>query len=166
MKNIVYYHLPPLNIGITEENGTITQVFFAKERSPAAQGQETPLLRQAAEQLRQYLAGQRQNFSLPLAPRGTEFQMQVWQALQSIPYGQTRSYKQIAGQIGRPAACRAVGMANNRNPIIIIIPCHRVIGANGHLTGYGGGLEVKQHLLGLEARGEKIEIGNNKEGHI
>ena len=153
MENIAYYHLPPLNIGITEENGVITQIFFAKENSPAAKGQETPLHNQAAEQFRQYLAGKRRDFTLPLAPRGTEFQLAVWQALQSIPYGQTRSYKQIAEQVGREKACRAVGMANNRNPIVIIIPCHRVIGASGRLVGYGGGLDIKEYLLQLEVRG-------------
>jgi len=90
------------------------------------------------------------DFDLPLAPRGTPFQLKVWQALTTIPYGETRSYKQIAEQIGNSKACRAVGLANNRNPISIVVPCHRVIGANGKLVGYGGGLDVKKYLLELE----------------
>jgi methylated-DNA-[protein]-cysteine S-methyltransferase len=90
-----------------------------------------------------------------LKPEGTEFQQLVWKALQTIPYGETRSYRDIAEQIGRPKLCRAVGMANHRNPITIIIPCHRVIGADGSLTGYGGGLPLKQQLLNLE-KGNQI----------
>ncbi len=89
-------------------------------------------------------------FDLPLEPAGTEFQKSVWVALQAIPYGETRSYGDMARQIGNPKACRAVGMANNRNPISIVIPCHRVIGADGSLVGYGGGLDLKQKLLTLE----------------
>lgn len=111
---------------------------------------DTPLLRQAVRELEEYFAGQRRSFTLPLAPAGTPFQCAVWEALRQIPYGQTRSYKQIAQQIGRPAACRAVGMANNRNPIPILIPCHRVVGADGSLTGYAGGLTVKSRLLAIE----------------
>ena len=94
--------------------------------------------------------GKRKSFDLPLKPEGTEFQKKVWNALLDIPYGETRSYKDIAVAIGNPKACRAVGMANNRNPISIIIPCHRVIGANGSLVGYGGGLPIKIELLNLE----------------
>lgn len=150
MGNLAYYDLSLGKIGIAEENGAITQLFFAAEKTPSGQGQETPLLQQAAAQLGEYLAGTRRAFDLPLSPRGSEFQLLVWQALQSIPYGETKSYKQIAAQIGRPKACRAVGMANNRNPISIIIPCHRVIGANGALVGYGGGLDIKECLLSLE----------------
>ena len=106
----------------------------------------------AAEQLREYLRGERKMFDLPLAPEGTVFQKAVWSALQEIPYGQTRSYGEIAAQIGRPKACRAVGMANHCNPIPIFIPCHRVVGADGSLTGYAGGLECKRTLLDLERR--------------
>jgi len=104
----------------------------------------------AAEQLEEYFAGKRRKFDLPLDPQGTQFQRLVWNALLKIPYGETRSYKQIAQMVGNPKACRAVGMANNKNPIWIVIPCHRVIGADGSLTGYGGGLEMKQRLLELE----------------
>ena len=95
-------------------------------------------------------AGRRREFQLPLAPKGTEFQQKVWKALLDIPYGETRSYGEIARAIGNPKASRAVGMANNRNPIAIIIPCHRVIGSTGKLVGYGGGLDKKEFLLNLE----------------
>ncbi|WP_298444400.1 methylated-DNA--[protein]-cysteine S-methyltransferase [uncultured Ferrimonas sp.] len=104
----------------------------------------------ARTQLQQYFAGQRQQFELALAPVGTEFQRQVWQALCQIPYGTTASYGQIASAIGKPKAVRALGAANGKNPIAVVIPCHRVIGANGSLTGYAGGLELKQQLLQLE----------------
>lgn len=111
---------------------------------------ETPLLRKAHEEMTEYLVGERTVFDLPLEPEGTAFQKKVWDALQSIPYGETRTYEDIAVKIGNPKACRAVGLANNRNPIWIVIPCHRVIGKNGSLTGYGGGLEMKAALLALE----------------
>ncbi|MCL2083274.1 MAG: methylated-DNA--[protein]-cysteine S-methyltransferase [Oscillospiraceae bacterium] len=104
----------------------------------------------ASVQLQEYLAGERCRFDLPLCPAGTPFQKSVWTALLSIPYGETRSYGQIAQMIGNPKASRAVGMANNKNPICIIIPCHRVIGANSKLTGYAGGLGIKEALLDLE----------------
>ena len=106
----------------------------------------------AGEQLMAYFARQLRQFNLPLDPRGTRFQTRVWQELQSIPYGQTRSYGEIARAIGRPDAMRAVGAANGANPIPIVVPCHRVIGANGSLTGFGGGLPAKRFLLDLETR--------------
>ena len=106
-----------------------------------------PVLVFAHQQLQEYFSGSRYDFTVPLAMTGTEFQLAAWHALQTIPYGKTVSYKAIAEQIGRPKAMRAVGMANNRNPIAIIVPCHRVIGANGQLVGYGGGLGMKQWLL-------------------
>jgi len=108
----------------------------------------------AAAQLLEYFTGARRSFDLPLDSYGTSFQKTVWKALQDIPYGETRSYKQVAQAIGNPKACRAVGMANNKNPIWIIIPCHRVIGADGSLTGYGGGLDMKKRLLLLEKTAE------------
>ena len=114
-------------------------------------GDLPPVLRQAVEELREYFAGERREFTLPLAPAGTPFQQQVWAALREIPYGATCSYGRIAGRIGRPKACRAVGMANNRNPIAIVVPCHRVVGASGALVGYAAGLEVKEKLLALES---------------
>lgn len=111
---------------------------------------ETLLLSEARKQLEEYAQGQRKMFELPLSMKGTEFQMCVWEALQTITYGETRTYGQIAATVGHPKASRAVGMANHRNPIAIIVPCHRVIGANGSLTGYAGGLDKKKLLLQLE----------------
>ncbi len=108
------------------------------------------VLRQAVRELTEFFAGTRRTFTVPLAPVGTPFQQQVWRALQNIPYGATCSYRDIACAVGRPAACRAVGMANHCNPIPIIIPCHRVVGADGRLTGYAGGLAIKSRLLQFE----------------
>ena len=104
----------------------------------------------AIEQLGAYFAGDRESFDLDLAPRGTPFQLTVWEALRTIPYGETRSYGELAAQIGRPGASRAVGAANGNNPLSIVVPCHRVIGADGSLTGFGGGLPRKQWLLSME----------------
>ena len=111
-----------------------------------------PLLIEAERQIRGYFAGERTSFSVPLDFRGTDFQKSVWAALLTIPFGETRSYGEIARQIGRPSASRAVGAANGRNPISIIAPCHRVIGTNGALTGFAGGLAAKEALLGMERR--------------
>jgi len=158
MKNVFYYRFDRLGetvIGIAEEDGAITELFF-ENHVPASfakaecQQLETPLIKETALQVEDYLAGKRKGFSLPLALHGTEFQKAAWQALQTIPYGAVRSYKDMAEQIGRPKAVRAVGLANNRNPISIIVPCHRVIGHNGALVGYGGGLPIKRYLLDLE----------------
>jgi methylated-DNA-[protein]-cysteine S-methyltransferase len=110
----------------------------------------------AADQLARYFAGQLTEFELPLAPAGTRFQRAVWDALRQIPYGETWSYGQLASKIGNPAAVRAVGLANGRNPIALVVPCHRVIGADGSLTGYGGGLDRKRFLLDLESRGARL----------
>ena len=111
---------------------------------------DAPFLREAAAQLDEYFRGARREFDLDLKPTGTAFQLAVLNALATIPYGETRSYGEIASQIGRPKAVRAVGAANGRNPLPIVIPCHRVIGADGSLTGFGGGLETKRYLLDLE----------------
>ncbi|MDP4537071.1 methylated-DNA--[protein]-cysteine S-methyltransferase [Alkalimonas collagenimarina] len=119
-------------------------------RSQPYQAPITGVLKQAYEQLHSYFAGELSHFELPLAPQGTHFQQQVWQQLQRIPYGETCSYQAVANRINNPKAVRAVGMANSRNPIAIVIPCHRVIGANGHLTGYAGGLDKKTWLLNHE----------------
>jgi methylated-DNA-[protein]-cysteine S-methyltransferase len=113
---------------------------------------ENAVSKLAAKQLSEYIAGQRTEFDLPLQPDGTEFQQQVWQALLTIPFGETASYLDIALAIGNPKACRAVGAANGKNPIPIVIPCHRIIGSNGKLTGYAGGLPRKMYLLALESR--------------
>lgn len=113
---------------------------------------ETPLLSLVKEQLSEYFAGKRTAFTVPLAPAGTDFQKQIWQELLKIPYGETRTYGQIAASAGNPKASRAVGMANHDNPIMILIPCHRVIGSDGKLTGYAGGVEKKEFLLELEKK--------------
>jgi methylated-DNA-[protein]-cysteine S-methyltransferase len=139
-------------ICIAETDNTITHLLLPGESAPAGSTEaQTVLLLKAADELREYFAGKRKSFDLPLSPQGTAFQQSVWNSLLQIPYGETRSYKQIAELIGCPAGCRAVGGANNRNPISIIIPCHRVIGANGSMVGYGGGLKLKEYLLALEA---------------
>ena len=119
--------------------------------SPLAENKEHPLLLEAERQLNEYFAGKRKTFSLKFDFAGTEFQKQVWLALATIPFGETRSYGQIARQVGHPKAVRAVGAANGKNPISIIVPCHRVIGSNGQLTGFAGGLETKASLLRIEA---------------
>lgn len=124
--------------------------FAAKAR--AAGVRDDRRLRRAATELEEYFAGARTRFELPLAPRGTEFQKAVWGALVQIPFGETATYGEIARAIGQPAASRAIGGANHRNPIAIIIPCHRVIGSDGSMTGYGGGLPTKRLLLDLETR--------------
>lgn len=148
---LFYYETSVGRIGIAEENGAITHLFFRETKAPEkAELEETPLLKKAHSELLEFLDGKRKTFSLKFAPKGTNFQSAVWQALQTIPYGETRSYGEIAKEIGNPKASRAVGMANNKNPIAIMIPCHRVIGANGSLTGYGGGLDLKAFLLDLE----------------
>ena len=122
-------------------------VYLPEQEAPAAPHFATPILSDAANQLVEYFAGRRHTFDLPLAPRGTGFQQRVWRALTAIPYGETRSYGELAHSIGRPSASRAVGAANGKNPISIIIPCHRVIAASGELTGYAGGLAAKKWLL-------------------
>lgn len=121
------------------------------EATPAADNTDTPpLLQEAARQLAAYFAGERRSFDLPLRPAGTPFQQAVRAALLEIPYGEVCSYARIAARIGRPKATRAVGAANHRNPFPIVVPCHRVIGASGALTGYGGGLDIKERLLRIE----------------
>jgi methylated-DNA-[protein]-cysteine S-methyltransferase len=117
------------------------------------QDDNEPILLDAERQLAEYFAGKRKSFSLKLDMVGTKFQKDVWEALLSIPFGETRSYGQIAKQLGNPLAVRAVGAANGRNPISIVVPCHRVIGSSGNLTGFAGGLDKKEHLLQLEATG-------------
>lgn len=131
-------------VTVTSKDGTaINDVSFA----PATSSQSCAVTQQAKQQLMDYFNGRRQSFDLPLEPAGTAFQQQVWQALLSIEHGRTASYGEIAQTIRNPKAMRAVGMANSRNPIAIIIPCHRIIGANGTLTGYAGGLDKKEWLL-------------------
>ena len=144
----------PLTITATKK--AVTAIRFGTQvpegSTPCTGAEATPLLRKAAEEIGDYFAGSRRKFTLPLAPEGTPFQQKVWEALRTIPYGETRTYKQIAIQIGHNQSFRAVGMASNRNPIAIVIPCHRVIGYDGKLTGYAGGLDIKEQLLELERR--------------
>lgn len=138
----------------TDDEGRLTQIEFGVVPASGrpSQAGETPAPHDdVIRQLREYFTGKRKTFDVKLAPQGTTFQQDVWAALREIPYGETRSYRDIARMLGRPNATRAVGAANGANPIPIIIPCHRVIGANGALTGFGGGLAMKRHLLDLES---------------
>jgi len=151
MKHFYKYNNKICNLFIAEDNGAICGVYFDKDkRLEGFEKQETPLIKKAAKQLEEFFGEKRKVFDLPLVFHGTDFQVSVWKALQKIPYGKTRSYGEIASIIKNPKASRAVGLANNRNPISIIVPCHRVIGHNGKLVGYGGGLDLKQRLLELE----------------
>ncbi len=138
---------------IVEENDTIIKLQIMRQPEIAPEDavrQDTVLLLEAKQQLEDYFAGQRRAFDLPLSPKGTEFQKCVWYQLEQIPYGETRTYGQLAAAVGNPKASRAVGGANHNNPIAIIIPCHRVIGADGKMTGYAGGIDIKEILLRLE----------------
>lgn len=156
----VYRYAPVGSVTIGERDGRINyidfgdEIRFAAEIDGAYQREETPIIHRASRQLHEYFHGERQTFELPLLVEGTPFQRRVWEALQTIPYGETRSYKQLAEMIENPRASRAVGMANNRNRISIVIPCHRVIGADGGLVGYGGGVHIKEVLLRLERAGK------------
>lgn len=148
----IYFHeLDIGKIGIAQKDDKITNLYFYNDDVPQyTEIVETPLIKEAFVQLESYLAGKRKEFLLPLAPNGTTFMNQVWSCLRETQYGQTITYKEVAKKIGSPKAARAVGLANNRNPIPVFIPCHRVIGADGSLTGYRGGLELKKKLLALE----------------
>lgn len=151
MKKMFFYDTIIGKLGIAEENSVLTDLYFSK-RDIAFNSilEETNLLKEANRQIQEYFAGKRQVFDLPLAPKGTQFQHKVWQALIEIPFGETRSYGEIAKSIHQPKGSRAVGMANHKNPLPIFIPCHRVIGSNGKLVGYAGGLEIKKILLNVE----------------
>ena len=144
-----YYNFPIGKMYIAESCGAITDVVSRPIENTIEK--ETPLISRAAEMLTEYFDGKRKVFDLPLSPEGTDFQKKAWDALLTIPYGQTRSYKEQAEAVGNVKACRAIGAANGKNPISVIIPCHRVIGSDGSLIGYGGGLEMKKALLELEA---------------
>ena len=138
------------------DDAGLRQILFVNGRhrarpEPSWKDDAAPL-EKTIRQLRSYFAGEREEFDLPLAPEGTPFQREVWRRLCEIPYGETISYGELARRIGNPRASRAVGLANGSNPIPIVIPCHRVIGSNGKLTGYGGGLPIKEKLLALEKR--------------
>lgn len=135
---------------VVTDDGALTRLTMHAEPTMGEGEQDGPATKEAIRQLREYFDGSRQSFDLPLEPAGTEFQRTVWDALREIGYGQTRSYGQIAAAIGAPTASRAVGAANGKNPISIVVPCHRVIGSTGKLTGYAGGLERKTWLLNHE----------------
>ena len=151
MKALYIYQTPIGSLGIVENGKALTHLFFEGEHGPTdAVVEETALLQEANRQLQFYFAGQLESFTLPLAPVGTDYMQRVWEALRAIPYGETRSYREVAAALGNPKAARAVGLANNKNPLPLFIPCHRVIGANQKLVGYRGGLSVKEQLLTLE----------------
>lgn len=160
MQFIIYMDTELGRLCLGEDGTGITQLTFeAKEKGASRRKaeretecveQETPLLKKARKQVEEYLVGSRTEFDLPLSLHGTDFQERVWQALLTIPYGETRTYGEIAKQIGNSKACRAVGMANHNNPVSLIVPCHRVIGSDHSLVGYGGGLPIKEKLLSLE----------------
>jgi len=148
--DIHHYKSPVGIIEIKADDRAITGLYLLKNNPVKMQTSTNPLIIKACQQLDEYFAGTRQTFDLPLSPKGTPFQEKVWKQLQEIPYGQTISYSQLAQAIGNPKACRAVGSANGKNPISIIIPCHRVIASDGSLGGYSSGLENKKILLDLE----------------
>ena len=140
----------PMALG--EEGGAIVRLYLPNSPTPRLMSRATPLLAEGERQLGEYFAGKREPFDLPLDLKGTPFQQKVWCALLDIPYGQTRTCGDIARAVGSPRSIRAVGLANNRNPVPILVPCHRVVGAGGALVGYAGGLELKAALLELERR--------------
>jgi methylated-DNA-[protein]-cysteine S-methyltransferase len=143
------YPTPLGRITLACDGAGLTRVVFGVQELPGTYA-PCEITNRASTQIQEYLAGKRKTFDLPLHPLGTQFQRNVWDKLQTIPYGQTRSYKEVAQMLGNPKAMRAVGMANNKNPLPIVIPCHRVIGANGDLVGYAFGLKIKKFLLDLE----------------
>ena len=147
-EHVIQSPIGPLTLTGTED--ALTRLSFGGGQAGA--GSPSPALELAARELEEYFAGVRREFTVPLAPVGTAFQLAVWSALREIPYGATASYRDIAVRLGKPGGAVAVGQANSRNPIPIIIPCHRVIGAGGQLVGYTGGLEIKRFLLRLEER--------------
>ena len=151
MKSLIYSS-PVGNLLICADEEHITQVAFTDEKSVNATGEDNALLDMCAAELDMYFAGILKEFSVPIKLIGTEFRKKCWEALRLIPYGDTISYNELAVQVGNPKACRAVGGANHHNPIVIIVPCHRVIGSNGKLTGFGGGIENKRKLLDHEKK--------------
>jgi methylated-DNA-[protein]-cysteine S-methyltransferase len=156
---VFVYESPVGPLSLVSDGAALTGLAFETQAHPCrvllgAEGGDDAILKETRKQLAAYFRSDLRTFDLPLAPQGTEFQQRVWSALLKIPFGKTASYAKIATQIGAPKSMRAVGAANGRNPIAIIVPCHRVIGANGSLTGFGGGMERKQFLLALE-QGQK-----------
>lgn len=151
MKKLFYYDTKIGKLGIAEEYGFLTNIYFMNMKQPLdSKLYETEIIRETYNQLCEYFDGKRIEFDIPINPSGTSFQQKVWCELLNIPYGETRTYKDIAVAIGKEKAVRAVGNANNKNPIPIIIPCHRIVGSDKGLVGYVGGLDVKKYLLELE----------------
>ena len=152
-----YMESPVGTLLLVSRDGSLARIEFESRKKPASPGagwvQSDAPFRDVVRQLEGYFAGRRRTFDLPVVPTGTPFQLATWSAPREIPYGETRSYSEIARSIGRPRAVRAVGAANGRNPVPIVIPCHRVIGASGDLIGFGGGIPVKRYLLELEGGG-------------
>ena len=155
VKQYCYYQSPIGTLLLIGTDGILEELHFPSSLEQVHIAEEwqnnEASFKQTLQQLAEYFAGKRQKFDLKISPKGTAFQERVWQELCRIPFGGTASYGEIAERIGNPKACRAVGMANAKNPIPIIVPCHRVIGKDGSLTGFGGGLEIKEQLLKLES---------------
>lgn len=139
-------------IGLLEITATDEAIVGVRPANHGKNVEANGLAQKCKTELEEYFAGKRKNFDLPLAGEGTDFQKQVWEQLQRIPYGKTRTYGEIAKMMGKPKASRAIGMANHNNPILILVPCHRVIGADGSLTGYAAGIEAKKYLLEFEKK--------------
>ncbi len=148
--DLILFDTPHGLMGLAEEEGAISALYLPGRGMPRIATRETSLLVEGRRQLTEYFSGTRREFDLPLQPKGTPFREKVWAALRAVPYGETITYGQLAQRIGSPKAVRAVGQANHDNPIPILIPCHRVVGADGALTGYAGGVEMKRQLLDLE----------------
>lgn len=138
------------NLAIYSNSNFITNICFNANKINSAEEKETKIIKQTFKEIKEYMEGKRKTFTIPIKPEGTDFQKKVWKALQSIPYGKICSYKDIAQKISCPNGCRAIGLANSKNPIPIIIPCHRVINANGKIGGFSGGLPIKIKLLEIE----------------
>jgi methylated-DNA-[protein]-cysteine S-methyltransferase len=150
---LFFYQTAIGKIGIAEDNGNVTNLFFENDPLPKnVEIEETKLIKKAAKQLNDYLTGNLKNFSLPLAPKGTDFSQQIWKIIQAIPYGKTASYQDIAKKIGNERLARAVGAACAKNPVLIFIPCHRIIAKNGKCGGYRRGIALKTWLLNLEKK--------------
>lgn len=150
MKSSFVYNTIIGDLHFFEDLGYITKINFGREEDPDYVEYESEAIKKAYLEISEYLSGKRKEFTILFKAEGTEFQKKVWEELQKIPYGETRSYGEVAKRIGNPKAGRAVGNANNKNPISIIVPWHRVIGANGSLVGFGGGLDIKKMLLDIE----------------
>ena len=155
MTDFWMFESPVGMIALAAQDGALVRLYLPNTPTPRLMPHKTPLMERAETQLMEYFRGERKAFDLPVAPEGTPFQKRVWQALEEIPYGQVCSYGDIARRIECPKGFRAVGMANNRNPLPILVPCHRVLGSKGQLVGYTGGPELKTYLLELEKKFDK-----------